>query len=397
MTTIKILVVEDDVLISNVLVNLLKAQRYLVTQVADGKKGLEWAIAQSFDLILLDLLIPGLDGISVCQQLRSRQISTPILMLTARNSNVDVVKGLDAGADDYVTKPYDPGVLLARIRRLLRRNTPDANSTVLSWGDLALDPTSAKVTFGARLVALTPKEYSLLELLLRNPHRIFSRSTIIDRLWTIDDSPSENAVTNLIKDLRRKLKAVGLQSDLVETVYGLGYRLNTVPSAPADAAIKPPHSESSSANSTVVSSAMSREPEPDLAEASGPSVAQLQQDLASMRSVLLRYRHTFAQQVAQLEQVPYRGCDRFASESSRLWAQQEAHKLVGGLGTFGYPHASTIAAELEALLSSPSLSAQQYERYLALLAQIKQELAQPPVPWLDEPELRSVPVGVRRR
>lgn len=176
-------------------------------------------------------MIPKLDGLSVCRKLRYQGCQTPILMLTAKNSDEDVVTGLDAGADDYVTKPCVPSHLIARIRALSRRQRCLTTAAILTWGALCLDPNQLQVTYRQQVLILSPKEYSLLELFLRDPQRIFSRSSIIDHLWSIDDSPTDAAVTNLIKDLRHKLRAVGMREELIETVYRLGYRLKAAPQA----------------------------------------------------------------------------------------------------------------------------------------------------------------------
>jgi DNA-binding response OmpR family regulator len=220
----KILLVEDDQAIAAILVANLTAHRYAVDLASDGQLALELLMQWNYDLILLDVLIPKLDGISLCRQLRSQGNQTPILMLTAQNSNENVIIGLDAGADDYVIKPCNPHQLLARIRALLRRGS-NVTAPVLSWGYLCLDPTLMQVSYKQQEITIRPKEYTLLELFLRNPQRIFSRNTIIDRLWSLDQSPTQAAVTTLIKDLRSRLKAAGITEEVIETVHGFGYRL----------------------------------------------------------------------------------------------------------------------------------------------------------------------------
>jgi len=204
--------------------------RYTVEQAADGVIARELAAMWNYDLIMLDINIPRLDGISLCRQLREQGASTPILMLTAQAGDEDVITGLDAGADDYVTKPFEVSQVLARVRALLRRGARASTIPSLVWGQLCLDPTLAQVTYDGQVVPLTPKEYSLIELFLRHPQRVFSRSTILDHLWTIDDSPTEGAVTNLVKDLRNRLKRSGVVEHVIQTVYGLGYRLRDMPS-----------------------------------------------------------------------------------------------------------------------------------------------------------------------
>ena len=233
---IKILLVEDDTLLSAALAKVLQANDYTLDTAIDGQAGLDLATLVEYDLILLDVQVPKLDGISLCRQLRSQNYRKPILLLTANDSDADVVAGFDAGADDYISKPYATDVLLARIRTLLRRSKAVSagsfakdSSTKLTWGNLCLDMDSGRVRFGEQVTSLTATEYNLLELFLRNPDRIFSRSAILDRLWGFDDVPTDRAINTHIKDIRKKLKAGGLTAEIIETVYGMGYRLSPVP------------------------------------------------------------------------------------------------------------------------------------------------------------------------
>jgi DNA-binding response OmpR family regulator len=224
----KILLVEDDEQLAAALTEvLIDKQHYTVDAVSDGEMGWEFIEATVYDLIILDIMLPKLNGISLCQRLRRTGSMIPVLMLTAKDFSSDRVMGLDAGADDYVVKPFDLPELLARIRALLRRGSVNL-LPILEWGDLHLDSSNCQVTYQKQLVPLTPKEYGLLDLLLRQQGRLVTRSTIIDRLWTFDNPPSEETVKVHLKTLRRKLKAVGAPADLVETVYGFGYRLKQI-------------------------------------------------------------------------------------------------------------------------------------------------------------------------
>ena len=173
---------------------------------------------------MLDVTLPKLDGVSFCQRLRSRNSSLPVLMLTARDTIADKITGLDAGADDYVVKPFDLQELMARIRALLRRGG-EAATLRLSWGSLRLNPSTYEVAYSEQPLHLTPKEYALLELLVSSGRRVLSRSGIIERIWSLEDPPTEETVKSHIKSLRMKLRAVGAPEDLIETVHGLGYRL----------------------------------------------------------------------------------------------------------------------------------------------------------------------------
>lgn len=204
----KILLVEDDEQLAQMLSEVLAEQHHTLDVASDGQKGWELAETFTYDLIVLDVMLPNLDGISLCRRLRSHRLSMPILLLTSRNSSGDKVTGFDAGADDYVVKPFDAKELVARIRALLRRG-PAPLPPVLEWGALHLDPSTCEVTYGEHLLHLTPKEYSLLELFMRNSSRVFSRSAILEQLWSFEEPPAEETVRAHIKGLRQKLKTAG--------------------------------------------------------------------------------------------------------------------------------------------------------------------------------------------
>ena len=220
----RFLLVEDDVPLAEALAEALIDQRYVVDVVNDGEAAWQQVKVLAYDLILLDMMLPKLDGVSLCQRLRFHGHGIPILMLTARDTTTDKVAGLDAGADDYVVKPIELQELLARIRALLRRGSAPS-SPILQWGSLHLDPSTYEVTYENQLLHLTPKEYNLLELLLRNGRRVLSRSVIIEHLWSLLDLPEEDTVKAHIKSLRQKIKAVGGPKDMIKTVYGVGYHL----------------------------------------------------------------------------------------------------------------------------------------------------------------------------
>lgn len=220
----KILLVEDDERIADALAEALTDLHYVVDIATDGQVGWEFVEAFPYDLIVLDLMLPKLDGVMLCQQLRRNGYSMPILMLTARDTSTDKVMGLDAGADDYVVKPFDLQELMARIRALLRRGSSTL-PPVLEWENLRLDPSICEVTYKEQPLHLTPKEYRILELFLRNSHQTFNRSQILEHLWSFQEPPGEETVKVHIRSLRQKLKLAGAAADFIETVYGLGYRL----------------------------------------------------------------------------------------------------------------------------------------------------------------------------
>lgn len=224
----RFLIVEDDQRLAEPLAEALTNQHYVVDVANDGQQGWEFVEAFDYDLLLLDVLVPKLDGISLCRQVRSQGYQMPILLLTARDTTHDKVMGLDAGADDYVVKPYKLEELSARIRALLRRGSVSLPA-VLEWGSLRLDPNACEVNYGDSPLPVTPKEYRLLELFLRHNSSVLSRSTILENLWSFDEPPDEDSVKAHIKRLRQKLKVAGAPDDFIETVYGMGYRLKRNP------------------------------------------------------------------------------------------------------------------------------------------------------------------------
>lgn len=373
-STVKILLVEDDTPTAAVLSEVITAQHYTVDIATDGEIGLQFATSWEYDLILLDLLIPKLDGINLCRQLRTQGFQKPILLLTANDSSADVVKGLDAGADDYVTKPYDLSELLARMRALLRRGQTHLAPTLLTWEQLCVNPVSAEVTYCGQLLSLSPKEYGLLGLFLRNPQRVFSRSDIIDRLWSIDASPSEGAVTNLTKDLRQKLKVAGMATNLLETVYGLGYRLKPPPQAQAVAS--------------------SGQEDQNQKKAGNGKKSSRQKNLTSIHKVLERYQNTFAARVVILEQVELALRTGTLHPFQRRSAAEEAHRLTGALGSFGYETGSQLARSIEQLLiNDKPLTPAEISQFSHLVMELKQALAQPPTPlnnWWLEPQIPMI-------
>ncbi len=222
----RILIIEDDDRIAKPLAEDLKHQHHVVEIARDGMEGWQYAQADNYDLILLDLMLPKLDGITLCQRLRSAKCQTPILMLTARDTTNDKIIGLDAGADDYLVKPFELEELAARIRALSRRSL-ETHQPVLIYGDLQLDPGKCKVTYQDKVLSLTPKEYMLLEYFLRNPTQVLTRPALMNKLWEFDNSSSEETIKTHITNLRKKLRLAGSLTEIIETVYGIGYRLNS--------------------------------------------------------------------------------------------------------------------------------------------------------------------------
>lgn len=221
----RILIVEDDNRIAKPLAEDLKHQHHVVDTARDGIEGWEYASSAQFDLILLDLMLPRLDGIALCKRLREAKCNALILMVTARDTTSDKVIGLDAGADDYLIKPFELDELAARIRALSRR-IPETRLPILIHGDVQFDPSTCNITYKGKPLSLTHTEYMILECFLRNPMQVLTRSAIIDKLWEFDKLSGKETVKTHITNLRKKFRSAGSPEDLLETVYGVGYRLS---------------------------------------------------------------------------------------------------------------------------------------------------------------------------
>jgi DNA-binding response OmpR family regulator len=219
----RILIVEDEKDMANLLKVGLEEENHIISLTFDGPSGLELARSCDFDVILLDVMLPKLDGFEVARRLRADGNRTPILMLTARDNVPDVVKGLDLGADDYLTKPFSFAVLLARLRAASRRKY-DQPSSVLRVADLELDGATRAVTRARREINLTATEFRLLEFLMRRPGVVVSRNTIVDAVWGFDDEVNDNTVDAFIRLLRRKVDDP-YEQKLIKTVRGVGYSL----------------------------------------------------------------------------------------------------------------------------------------------------------------------------
>jgi DNA-binding response OmpR family regulator/HPt (histidine-containing phosphotransfer) domain-containing protein len=326
----RILVVEDDPGIGFLLETILATHKYTVDVATDGQAGLDLSDAYEYDAILLDVSLPKKDGISVCREIRAKGNTVPILLLTSLDSPADRTKGLDAGADDYLGKPFDQDELLARLRAILRRSHAPS-VPILNWGSLQLDPVSTNVTFGDRLVPVTPKEYALLELFLHNSKRVFSCNAILDHLWSFD-TPGEEVIRTHIKGLRQKLKQVGAAADFIETVYGIGYRLKPI-------------------------------------ESSGATL---------LTDTWEKFKGQVHEQVAVLEQLAVRFFNQDLQSDWQAIGKNIAHSLTGSLGTFGFSLSSELARQIEKLLGGErDLTTEQGQLLLSLVTALREELDRP--------------------
>jgi len=345
----RILVVDDDEILVEVLKRSLASQRHIVDIAEDGQMGWEYVQSGEYELILLDVNLPELDGVSLCEKIRSEGYTTPILLMTAKNASQERIRGLDAGADDYLTKPLDLGELNARVRALSRRKEV-IPSTVLEVNGLILDPSSCEVSYQGQPIQLTAKEYSLLELFLRNPARVFSRSQILDRIWTLDDPPLEESVKAHIKGLRKKLKTAGV-TNWIENVYGIGYRFN------------PQVSQSQKTKQTARS---------DL-----PVSSSIESEFnQKMEQMWLKYQDKMAERMKILQNAASKLEKAELSTDLHHNAAIAAHKLAGVLGMFSRDRGTAIARELETLLQdNPVLDSSQQAKFISLVNDLDSLLA----------------------
>jgi len=344
----RILLVDDDEQLMEVLASKLVEQRYAVDIANTGEMGWEFVLLFDFDLVVLDWMLPDIDGVELCQQIRAEGYTMPIMLLTARDRQNDKISGLDAGADDYVVKPFDFDELTARIRALLRREISAASPT-LEWGNLRLDPKAHEVYHQQQLLSLTPKEYGMIELFMRHPQQVFSPGAIINNLWAGEDPPGEEAVRTHIKGLRQKLKAVGMPKDTVKTVYGVGYRLKTDDDVRvSDKSLSASKQESKELNKT-----------------------------ADINKIWLQFKDLAFERLANLEDLVAVSAGN-VTEELQARGKSSAHKLAGSLGCFGFPQGSKIAKEIELLLGHNLLEAEDLKRVSSLTKSLREDLQHQP-------------------
>jgi len=221
----KILVVEDEHLIATSIKKGLEQEHYVVDLAFDGEEGLDLASSGDYDLVLLDLMLPKMDGLKVCRQLRKDEIHTPILMLTAKSQLEDKVVGLDSGADDYLTKPFAFEELLARVRALARRPQNTATAEILKVGDLSLNISTYEVLRNGKNISLSSKEYSLLECLMRHAGQILSKDQLIQHVWSYESDILPNTVEVYIRNLRLKIDK-NYSQKLIKTIRCFGYKIS---------------------------------------------------------------------------------------------------------------------------------------------------------------------------
>ena len=400
----RILIVEDDESVANVLQKVLTDEHYAVDVVTDGHVGWQMVSAAHYDLVVLDVMLPKLDGLEFCQRLRDRAYNMPVLLVTALDSSTKKVAGLNAGADDYITKPFDPDELLARVRALLRRGKMPVSLT-LKWGELCLEPNSREVFYQDNNLSLTPKEYALLELFLRNPSQVFSRGAILDHLWSAGEAPGEETVTSHMKGLRRKLSSAGAPANFVETVYGVGYRLKP--------GVKPVESVTSSEAKSARSGQanLRRSTDRDLSNKDSQSAESIRQSEVHQQktkaALTTLWRSVKFKQIERIERLQKALRQLEAgqmSEKIRQSVRQDAHGLAGVLGIFGLVTGSELAREIQHLLQGKApIASEERSRLKVLIESIESMLHQPieaseppkvPLLVLVDPQLNLTPTLV---
>lgn len=348
----RILLVDDDEALMETLAESLIRQRYAVDIAANGEIAQEFQDLFPYDLMVLDWLLPDTEGITLCQQFRQQGVTCPILMLTAKDDSADKVMALDAGADDYVVKPFDFEELCARIRALLRRDGLGATS-VLHWGELSLNPSTFEVFYGDHQLHTTPKEYALLELFLRHPTQVFSLDAIIEDIWSFEDPPSGDAVRTHIKGLRQKLKAGGAPKNFIETVYGLGYRLHSLEMAEPPTKLQ------------------------DVSTMSPPTAAAMKAVVAQAWET---HQETMQERLQVLEAMLTAVQGGHLNPDLQQQGRSQAHKLAGSLGCYGFAEGSRLAQELERLLELEApLGDEQASQVAQLVQNLRQSLVESPL------------------
>ncbi len=328
----RILLVDDDEILIDVLQKLLGEKNYTFDAVFDGEQGWTYGSNYSYDLVILDWSLPKLDGISLCKRFRSHGYEMPILLLTAHDSNQEKIIGLDAGADDYLCKPFNVEELGARIRALLRRNQSHL-SPILTWEDLQLDTRNCQVVYQQKSVSLTTKEYQLLELFLSNPQFVFSIEDIIDNLWSSVEYPCEATVRSHLRYLRQKLKKTGVKNNPIETLRGRGYCLKFLPPNP-----------DSEQKSSSFPTDYDRQP--------AKMSDQQKQHLEALAQAWKKYQPKISQQLTVLQNALLAWQQNDLIDVKRQEAKSIAHKLAGMVGVFGFDQGSKLAKQLEELLEN---------------------------------------------
>ena len=359
----RILVVEDDEILRTLLMQRLNAECYAIDVAKDGLEGWDYASTYEYDLLILDLVLPKLNGIALCQKLRHAGYTVPILMLSSQDTSSAKIMGLNAGADDYMVKPFDEPELIGRIRALLRRGTSNPLPIVIC-GPLSLNSSTYEVFYGEMPLTLTAKEYALLEMMMRDSQHVFSRDEILESLWSSEEFPVDATVRSHMRRLRKKLTAVGAPSDLIATSHGRGYYLKILDLSTATIAPARETPNIATPNSPIEQSKSNK-------------LTQQAQYLELLNDTWKKHRSTCLERVELIRSA----LDRLHSDQLTAPIQAEAyraaHTLVGTLGTFGLHQAMQLARNLDQELHPDLyLESNQAESFRSFLNQLQQQIEQ---------------------
>lgn len=345
----KVLLIKGNLPLNKQLLDVLKSQYCVVDIAVNETTGIEMQHQRDYDVILLDTTPSEGDTAGLCQRLRKQNCRAPLLVLTAHTDADFPLQVLEAGADDCIAPPFVSKTFLARLRTWQRRKTWEFADSALYWGELKLDPNQLRVTYQHREICLSPKEYNLLELFLRHPNRTFSRDDILDRLWTFDKAPSTSTVTNLVKDLRRKLRTAGVSGQPIKTLFGFGYRLTPSP----EKAVMP--------------------------SPKGPGLSAEPSNGFDLTPVMNTFQKKMGENLALIFAIPEAIDQESLIPEIYQRAKVAAHQLAVDLSALGYGNGAYIMRAIEyQLTESVEDGSSQTGQFNNLINRLKHVLTQPP-------------------
>ena len=364
----RILVVEDDEILRTLLTQRLNAECYAIDVAKDGLEGWDYASTYEYDLLILDLVLPKLNGIALCQKLRHAGYTVPILMLSSQDTSTAKIMGLDAGADDYMVKPFDEPELIGRIRALLRRGTSNPLPIVIC-GPLSLNSSTHEVFYGEMALTLTAKEYELLEMMMRDSQHVFSSDEILESLWSSEEFPVDATVRSHMRRLRKKLTAVGAPPDLIATSHGRGYYLKILDLSTATIALARETPAPKTPNLAT--------PNSPIEQSKSDESTQQAQYLELLNDTWKKNRSTCLERVELIRSALDSLHSGQLTSPIQAEAYRSAHTLVGTLGTFGLHQAMQLARNLDQELH-PDLYLEPYqaESFRSFLNQLQQQIDQ---------------------
>ncbi len=374
----RILVVEDDDVLLELLTHQLSEQHYAIDGASNGKAGWDYVSTYKYDLIILDVLLPLIDGISLCQRVRQAGYTIPILMLTSQDTSNAKITGLNAGADDYMIKPFDEAELIARIRALLRRGSSNP-FPIITWGDLWLNSNSHEVSYAGDVIDLTAKEYGLLEMMLRESQHVFSKEEILENLWSSEEFPVDATVRSHMRRLRHKLTAVGAPADFIATSHGRGYYLKPW-TATTEIGLDIGPCETGKeqiaiADLTSGTTELATNPVHDTLPQNEADIKRQIQYWDLLNRTWQNNRSNCLDRVEQIRTAVHQLQSNALAAQTQSEAYRAAHNLVGTLGTLGMSVAMDLSRKLEQELH-PDVSpdASQAEWIESLITDLQHQL-----------------------